>query len=217
MSSRRAYSARARRAILKAGRIEIGDPSLRPAVRSCVSPPAHERITGMPIETIVRLTAGVDTERLQRFLERCSDYYVSHEGWSTPSDAAEHELSGVPPGSDSADLHVFAMTDAAGDLVGVVQLLRDYPTGGTWWIGLLLVGPSLRGRGIGSRLLQYSFEFVRSRGGRHVRLAVSSNNAAAYEFWRAAGFHDAQQRRDVTARSGHVDTVRIMSREIAAI
>jgi GNAT superfamily N-acetyltransferase len=165
---------------------------------------------------LVKLVAPEDAARLQRLLERCSDYYELHEGCATPPDAGEYELTAIPPVSAPDDLHVLALEDDHGVLHAVAQLVRNYPEQGVWWLSLLVVAPELRGRGIGPQLLQHALDAAAAAGATAMRLAVSSANPRAHSFWQRAGFDPTGQTMSVTARSGHVDTVHIMSREVAA-
>jgi GNAT superfamily N-acetyltransferase len=123
----------------------------------------------------------------------------------------------VPDGRSADDLRVIGMATGTGELVAVAQLLRDYPADGDWWIGLLLVAPSLRGRGVGSQLVEHVVQRVRAEGARSLHLAVSSRNPRAGKFWEGVGFVDTRQRRSVTAWSGHVDAVRILSQDLSGV
>jgi GNAT superfamily N-acetyltransferase len=163
---------------------------------------------------IGRLHRDADESRLQELLERCSDYYLLHEDWPTPKDAAAYELSAVPDGRSAADLHVFGMATATGELIAVAHFLRDHPVQGDWWLGLLLVAPSLRGQGVGSQLFEHVLEVVRAAGGRSLHLAVSLKNPRARKFWEGAGFVDTHQLLRVAARSGHVEDVQVLSRDL---
>jgi len=49
------------------------------------------------------------------------------EGAPTPPDAAEHVLKSLPPGKTHADKHVIGIAAPGGELVGVLDLIRDYP------------------------------------------------------------------------------------------
>lgn len=165
---------------------------------------------------IVRLHPASDAPRLQRLLEQCSDYYVLHEGCATPEDAGQYELAAVPDGRSADDLYVFGMTAAAGELSAVAQVLRDHPVRDAWWIALLLVAPRLRGGGLGSQLLDHVTSIARAAGGQSLQLAVSIHNPRGHAFWKAAAFEDTGELAAVQARSGHVDTVRFMFRELRA-
>jgi len=160
---------------------------------------------------LITLASPADAPRLQRLFERCSDYFELHEGCPPPADTGEYELAFVPP---AGDLVVLALADDDGALHAMVQLLRDYPQRGLWWIALLVVAPELRGRGVGSALLRQATEMAAAQGGTAIRLAVSVRNPRGRRFWEAEGFRDEGRITDVTARSGHVDTVRILSRAV---
>lgn len=160
------------------------------------------------------LAQGGDESRLQEFLERCSDYYLLHEDRPTPKDAARHELAAVPDGRSTSDLRLIGMTTASGDLVAVAQLLRDYPASGDWWIGMLLVAPSERGRGVGSLLFEHVMQLVRTEGARTLQLVVSSRNPRARQFWERLGFVETRRLERVDARSGQADEVQILSMDV---
>ncbi len=88
--------------------------------------------------------------------------------------------------------------------VGQVLVLRDGPTvvgmvavlflpstalgGRVAILEDMVVRPSARGRGVGSRLLHAAVEFARSAGCRRVTLLTDSDNAAAQRFYGRHGF-----------------------------
>jgi GNAT superfamily N-acetyltransferase len=165
---------------------------------------------------VVKLVSPTDTARLQHLLERCSDYYELHEGWPTPADAGEYELTFVPPGRPQDDLSLLALEDDGGTLHAVAQLLRDCPKPGTLWIALLVVAPELRGQGLGSVLLRHVTEAAAADGVTAIWLSVSVKNPSGARFWEAEGFRPTGETHNVTARSGHADTGRFMTRAISA-
>lgn len=167
----------------------------------------------MPL-TLVELRADRDAVRLQRLLERCSDCYELHEGWSTPADAGEYELTVDPKAPVNAELLVFALEESDGTLDAVAQIFANAPEPGTWWIGLLVVAPELRSRGLGLELVRHTLKVAADADVRTVMLAVSLRNPRGQRFWENAGFRDTGKVYDVTARSGHVDQGRIMAREL---
>lgn len=163
--------------------------------------------------TISLLRPGIDAVRLQQLLDECSDYYLLHEGCPTPADAGEFELSAVPDGRSADELRVFGMEGPGGGLVAVAMVLPDYPAPGVWWIGLLVVTPALRSRGVGAQLLQHVAAAMSAAGGEALQLIVSLNNPRGQRFWQAAGFRDTGQVRRVEARSGHIEEGRILVRD----
>lgn len=162
---------------------------------------------------LVTLTWPADGPRLQDLLERCSDYYELHEAWPTQPDTAEFEMS-LRPGAPPDELLMLALEDDDGTLQGLVQLLRNYPKPGQWWIGLLVVAPEMRSRGIGAELLRQATEAAATAGATAILLGVSPKNPRGERFWEQAGFRQQGEPVKVTARSGHTDTMRILSRPI---
>jgi RimJ/RimL family protein N-acetyltransferase len=106
-----------------------------------------------------------DTSDLQRLYEQCSDYHEMEEGIPTRPDAAEHLLAAIPPGKDSADKHVLGVRTLNGELIGVLDLIRDYPNTHEWWVGLLLLAPQMRGSGLGGELYRATARAVSMQGG----------------------------------------------------
>jgi len=168
--------------------------------------------------TLVKLRADRDAVRLQRLLERCSDYYELHEGWPTPADAGEYELTLDPtlPIPKTATILVLGLEEESGALDAAVQVLVDAPEPGTWWIGLLIVAPELRSRGLGAELVRQTLAAAAEAGAGTMKLAVSLSNPRGQRFWENAGFRDTEKIYSVTARSGHVDRGRVTVREVGA-
>ncbi|WP_375760677.1 GNAT family N-acetyltransferase [Corallococcus exercitus] len=129
---------------------------------------------------------------LQPLLERCEDYYQLAEGRPALPDQARNLLNERPPGLAPGQGHLFALRDAQGGLVGVLEALRDYPARGEWYIGLLLLAPEARGQGRGEAVLRAYEAHVRANGGRLIRVAVLEHNPAGRRFWERMGFQPEQ-------------------------
>jgi ribosomal protein S18 acetylase RimI-like enzyme len=99
-------------------------------------------------------------------------------------------------------------------LDAALQFVKDLPQKGTWWIGLLVVAPELRSRGLGSELLRHFCGVAAEEGALAIKLAVSLRNPRGLRFWENAGFRDTHETCSITARSGHVENGRIMIREL---
>lgn len=164
--------------------------------------------------TLVTLRADCDAVRLQRLLERCSDYYELHEGWPTPADAGEYELTLDPKAPQTSSLLVLALENEDQTVDAVVQVIIDAPEPGTWWIGLLIVAPELRSRGVGAELVRQTLAAATEAGAGTMKLAVSLRNPRGQRFWERTGFRDTEKVYSVSTRSGHADQGRIMVREV---
>ena len=93
-----------------------------------------------------------------------------------------------------------------GAIVGLVFLVRQSDTVGR--LRLLLVEPSARGLGIGSRLVAECVAFARRAGYRTITLSTERDLEAARRFYRKAGFrltttkvHDSFGRRGLIAET----------------
>lgn len=73
-------------------------------------------------------------------------------------------------------------------LVGVVEILRDYPHSGVWYVGLLLLSPELRGNGYGKKLWEAIEQQIEKMGASEVKLIVQEQNPKARKFWERMGF-----------------------------
>ncbi len=167
------------------------------------------------VNELIRLQPA-DAARLQLLLERCSDYYELHEGCATPADAGVYELSALPPGLPGGELYIAGLQTPSGALDAMIQMLPDHPGAKIWWVGLLVVAPDVRSRGLGRVLLQHVLETAAAAGATELQLAVSAHNPRAQKFWSEAGFRETGRAGDVKARNGHVDSVCIMSRGVAS-
>ena len=69
-------------------------------------------------------------------------------------------------------------------LVGILYFLHPHSRGDTWFITLLLLEPSARGKGLGSAIYRVFERWAASRGARRLVVAVSDKNPRARRFWR---------------------------------
>jgi len=151
---------------------------------------------------------------VQRLYERCTDFHELAEGMPTRADSGAYELEALPPGKMSADKHVFGIVAADGELAGYVDLVRDYPERGEWWLGLLMLDPAARGAGLGSRVVRGAAEWAAARGARAILLGVLEQNPRAERFWRRQGFIELD-RRPYTSDTGRPSRIIVMRLDLA--
>lgn len=125
---------------------------------------------------------------LQAFYESCRDYVELVTGTPPGPNEAAELLRALPRGKSQDDKFVIGLFDAPGHMIGVLDAIRDYPTEGDWYVGLLLFGPSSRGRGLGERVYRRLESWVRSDGAKELHLIVQEQNPRAIEFWKRMGF-----------------------------
>ena len=141
-----------------------------------------------------RPLAVSDRDSLQHLLVRCVDYFTLVQGEGAPADEADSFLSEVPAGSDPGDKNVFGLFRDS-RLVGVLDLIRDYPAPHEWWLGTLLLDPEVRGAGFGQSTYQRAETWLRENGALAVWLCVQAQNTRAERFWIAGGFCEVRRER----------------------
>ncbi len=129
-----------------------------------------------------------DAPALQALFEKCADYMLLVDGHPAGPDSAAGELQDRPPGKSIEDKFLFGIFNAQNELVGELDVLRDYPDEGTWWIGLLLLDPAVRSVGIGEKVLEGFVDYARGNGGTAIMLGVVAENKRATRFWTRMGF-----------------------------
>lgn len=163
----------------------------------------------------VRRLGQADAADLQSLFERCSDYVEIYSGVPPrPSEGAD-ELGALPPGKEMHDKFSLGLYDSRRELVGFIDLMRNYPVENDWWIGLLMLAPAARDQGLGSRVYEAAQEWVRSRERRTIWILVLEENSKAERFWRRQGFEEVR-RGPFTAESGKAHTMIEMRHEIPA-
>ena len=137
----------------------------------------------------VRLDA-TRRDELQRFYEECRDYFELETGEPPGPAEAGDLLASLPRGKTHADKFVIGFFDAPGHMIGVLDVIRDYPGRGNWYMSQLLFGPASRGRRLGERVCRRLEEWVHAEGGKAVHLIVQEQNPGALRFWKRMGFEE---------------------------
>lgn len=131
---------------------------------------------------------------LGQLYERCADYFKLVIGAPPGPAEVQSAFTSLPEGKAYEDKHALALLDDGGTLFGHLELIRDYPVAEEWWIGLLLLAPSGRSRGLGSEIERACVEWLRRRDGRAVQLAVVEENKPALRFWRRLGYEEIERK-----------------------
>ena len=153
-----------------------------------------------------------DAPQLQALYERCTDYHMAHEGTPTRATAGEEELRSLPSGRIADDKFPFGIYSAGAELVGYLELFRNYPAEGEWWIGLLIVDPNARRRGVGTEIFGSASEWAAEDGAKAIQLAVLEHDPAAQRFWERQGFELLRRRPYQSDAEKKAHTVLILRR-----
>ena len=159
----------------------------------------------------VRFDEGRQDE-LQQFYEQCRDYFELETGQPPGPKEAGDLLRSLPRGKSHADKFVIGFFDAPGHMVGVLDVIRDYPVAGNWYVGQLLFGASSRGRHLGERVCRRLEDWVRAEGGKAIHLIVQEQNPGALRFWKRMGFQERGMGKQM--RKGHERVFLRMTRDL---
>ena len=144
---------------------------------------AGDGFAGLPLD-------AADQPRVQALLTACDDYALMLTGQPNPPDAAATLFASLPPGRGPADKLVLGIQEPDGTLIGLIDVVREYPDPGVWFLGLLLLHPAHRSRGLGTRVYDAFAEWAFAEGCDIMRLGVVQQNEAALRFWSRIGFQE---------------------------
>lgn len=135
----------------------------------------------------VRPLGEADVPDIDALLVRCAEFIRLSEGHDPQPGDGLLLLEERPEAAPEVEKLVLGLYDGP-CLVGVIDLLKDYPAPGVWYLGLLMIEPVRRRAGIGTALVAALTEWVARQGGHALRLAVIEQNAAGERFWMRQGF-----------------------------
>lgn len=138
---------------------------------------------------VVELGEG-DLPALQALFERCSAFFQLVQGAPPRRDEAARWLAEAVPGKAPSDRLTFGLRDDEERLVGAVDVVRDYPAAQDFWLGTMVIEPSIRGVGLGAWFHAQVLAWIRAQGARGVQLCVQKQNPGAIRFWAREGYEE---------------------------
>lgn len=162
----------------------------------------------------VRELRPADAPALQDLFEAGADYFERCYGVPPGPAEGESAFVALPDGANREDKSLYGVFDDGGSLVGVVDAVRGWPQADTLMLGLLLVAPEWRDRGVGAAVLEGMADAWRAAGMRRIRVGVVRRNARALAFYSRLGFTEAER---VVRRLGTADReIVVLVRKLAA-
>jgi len=134
-----------------------------------------------------------DEKVLQRLYEQCTQFAYLTDGHPPPPSAARDEFFAIPEGKTLQDKFIFGLFDSCNVLLGMLEAIRHYPNDESWWVGLMMLAPQQRGKGLGSEFYRVFDHWVAAQGARQVLLSVIEENELGYRFWQKLGFEVTQK------------------------
>lgn len=145
----------------------------------------QEVITLNGKELLFREISTKDKDKVMDLYKNCNDFFELTEG--IKPDNCEELFNDVPPNKTIEDKFLYGIFDKD-ILVGVIDIVADFPEKGEWIIGLLLLSPSVRGIGLGNKIHDLIKEMVENEGGEKLRVGVIEENTKALIFWGKIGY-----------------------------
>jgi len=147
----------------------------------------------------------IDLDAVMAVYRRAADYLALESGL-TPDAAARAFFDDRPPASAEEPLK-FGVGDD-GSLAAIGDLAFGYPGPGDAYLGLLLLVPEARARGLGQAIVGEVQKLAKARGASRLLVGVLDVNERARIFWERQGFrltltsgpHDFGRRRHVVHR-----------------
>lgn len=135
-----------------------------------------------------RLIDDNDLYKLNILIKNCSDYY----NLVYKRDPEYIDVTGIfneiPENKSYDDKFVIGIFNENKDIIGVIDIVRDYPVLNTWYIGLMMIDPNYRNSGLGCNVFDDTEEWAVDLGAQKLRLGVAEQNKKAINFWNKMGF-----------------------------
>lgn len=136
----------------------------------------------------VRRFEESDSAAMQAMFEADPHYFEMIDGRAASPSEARSFATELPDGKTLDDKFVYVVEDGDGKLAAAIDLIRNYPEPGIWFLGLIFVAPDGRSSGLGTRLIAALLAQVREGGGGSLRLACAAANVRAMALYRRLGF-----------------------------
>jgi ribosomal protein S18 acetylase RimI-like enzyme len=149
----------------------------------------------------LRLLTTDCANEIESFIALFNDFFQLCEG---ENGSGSGILSACPPSKDiHRDKFVFGLYDEH-ILIGLLDIIRDYPEAGVWTIGYLLIHPKYRSQGLGSKFIK---DLEISLKPSKLRCIVQEQNVRALGFWKSNGFLITSQIKDTLGKLENVTYV----------
>ena len=161
-----------------------------------------------------------DKESAFTLCQKASDYFIITGGQPPTMDTVEGIFTDLPPGKDADSKYTFGLFNQ-NELIGLVDLIEDYPQEGTWWLGLMIMDPLYRGNGAGKKFHDLMLEAILENNSntdscrryevKSIQLGVLDKNRRVLGFWEKLGYSIV---RTVKSDSEEIDIMELTNRNI---
>lgn len=132
-------------------------------------------------------------DEIEEFFTQANDYAIFESGKSQPDSETKNLLTALPVGKEKSDKIVLGIYGESAELIGVIDLIKNFPTQGEWMLGLLDLIPAVRKQGLGKKVHQDLVNLAKSKGATSLRIGVLQGNGAALRFWSSLGYQQIKE------------------------
>jgi len=104
---------------------------------------------------------------VEELCNKCSDYFILSGGALPTKDDVSALFTDLPPNKSLEDKFLLGIY-RYNNLIGIIDIVRDYPIISEWTIGLLLLEPKERGRGLGTVIHEALVKWAKSLGAKNL-------------------------------------------------
>lgn len=140
--------------------------------------------------------------------QRCSDYFLLHDGTYPEYDDAEEIFTSLPPNNTYEDKFVAGIFSPENELSGLIEVVRNYPVADSWIIGLMFIDPEKRKNGLGKMSHDAIKNLAINSGATMLRLGAVEENINGVMFWTSLGYKKIkEEKRDYKKKTHNLYTM----------
>lgn len=132
----------------------------------------------------IKILTFQEEDELQLFLDVFENFFKKIEGEKPSAKALLEACPALKTLEDKIVLGIYKKES----LVGLVDLIRNYPQNQVWTLGYFLIHPQARSQGMGSKFLEDLIHALRKNKVFTLRCGVQRENPRALHFWEKNGF-----------------------------
>ena len=127
-----------------------------------------------------------DTDLIYNLSCKNKIFYKFHLPFVT-RESIQEDIRALPPGKDYSDKYYVGFFEKE-TLVAIMDLILEYPTKDTAFIGLFMMSLEYQNKNLGSKIISESAEYLKRLGFNKIRLGVDKENLQSNAFWKKNGF-----------------------------
>jgi len=138
---------------------------------------------------------------------KCSDYYLLHDGVLPSKKEVLEKFNALPPGKNYKDKFVLEIYKCRNELIGIIEIVKNFSVYGEWMLGLLLIEPGERDNGLGKLIHEALARWTMTLGAKSFRIGVIEENYKGKKFWANLGYTKINEETMAFRKKTHIINV----------